>query len=338
MSEISSANIEYDNGGAIAIKGFNFQHAIAALIIICNYEKENFNIYLETKDDIEVNYSDNNFFIQAKSGKLTLNELVKKDKNNKSILSKSFSKTSSQKNNYYKIATIEFSQQEQKKLNKKISQHLFNNNEIYEINDETKKNIVSSLIMQGFEEKSLNEKLNNCFIYFAPFTNNSENSYSYLLGVMNQCKINVDGGRGKLILNELLTLIQQKAEKIINNDNERECKNLDSKCLKGLIKTEQYLTVKNTLVQKLEDKNIINIQTSIQLKEFLLSVGIKHLSLKNKIRAYIGDIDIKSDFVETIKNLWETVSVVFTEEKRNLLLAIIIDLYIDELIYNQKDF
>jgi len=31
-------------------------------------------------------------------------------------------------------------------------------------------------------------------------------------------------------------------------------------------------------------------------------------------------------------------SEVFTEEKRNLLLAIIIDLYIDELIYNQKDF
>ena len=112
-------------------------------------------------------------------------------------------------------------------------------------------------------------------------------------------------------------------------------KNLD---VKSLIKTDQYLTVKNTLVQKLEDKNIINIQTSIQLKEFLLSVGIKHLSLKNKIRAYIGDIDIKSDFVETIKNLWETVLEVFTEEKRNLLLAIIIDLYIDELIYNQKDF
>ena len=115
--------------------------------------------------------------------------------------------------------------------------------------------------MQGFEEKSLNEKLNNCFIYFAPFTNNSENSYSYLLGVMNQCKINVDGGRGKLILNELLTLIQQKAEKIINNDNERECKKLNSEYLKSLIKTDQYLTVKNTLVQKLEDKNIINIQT-----------------------------------------------------------------------------
>ena len=56
MSEVGANQTEYDNGGAIAIKGFNFQHAIAALIIIGNYEKEKFSIYLETKDDIEVVY------------------------------------------------------------------------------------------------------------------------------------------------------------------------------------------------------------------------------------------------------------------------------------------
>ena len=106
MSEVGANQTEYDNGGAIAIKGFNFQHAIAALIVIGNYEKEKFSIYLETKDDIEVVYSDNTFFIQAKNKKLTLNELVKVDKKNKSILSKSLSKTSDKKNNFYKIATI----------------------------------------------------------------------------------------------------------------------------------------------------------------------------------------------------------------------------------------
>ena len=45
------------------------------------------------------------------------------------------SKTSDKKHNLYKIATIEFSEQEQKKLNKKASKYLFDNNEIYEIND-----------------------------------------------------------------------------------------------------------------------------------------------------------------------------------------------------------
>ncbi len=329
---------EYDNGGAIAIKGFNFQHAVAALIIICNYEKENFSIYLETKDDIEVNYSDNNFFIQAKSNRLTLNGLIKSDKHNKSILSKNLSKTSDKKHNYYKIATIEFSEQEQKKLNKKVSQHLFNNSEIYEINNETKIKLAEALIKQGFEEELLKAKLSNCYIYFTPFTKNSENSYNYLLGYMNQCKINVDNGRGKLILNELLNLIQQKAEKVINDDNEKECKQLDSTYLKSLIKTDQYLTVKDTLVQKLEEQNVVNIQNSILIKEFLLSVGIKHLALKNKIRSYIGTIDIKSDFVETIKDLLAKVINKFQRESRNLLLAIIIDLYIDDLIYNQKDF
>lgn len=338
MSEVGANQTEYDNGGAIAIKGFNFQHAIAALIIIGNYEKEKFSIYLETKDDIEVVYSDNTFFIQAKNKKLTLKELVKVDKKNKSILSKSLSKTSNKKNNFYKIATIEFSEQEQKKLNKKLSQHLFRNNEIYEINNEAKNKIVESLIKQGLEEKSLKEKLDNCYIYFAPFTKNSENAYNYLLGLMNQCNINVDNGRGKLILNELLNVIQQKSEKIINSDNEKECKQIDSAYLKSLIKTDQYLTVKNTLVQKLEEKNVINIQSSILIKEFLLSVGIRHLALKNKIRNYIGTIDTKSDFVKTIEDLLANVENVFQEENRNLLLAIIIDLYIDDLIYNQKDF
>ncbi len=338
MSKVVTSKNEYDNGGAIAIKGFNFQHAVAALIIICNYEKENFSIYLETKDDIEVTYSDNNFFIQAKSNQLTLNGLVKADKQNKSILSKSLSKTSDKKHNYYKIATIEFSEQEQKKLNKKVSQHLFNNNEIYEINAEAKTKLIDALIKQGLEEEVSKTKLDNCYIYFTPFSKNSENSYYYLLGFMNQCNINVDGGRGKLLLNELLNLIQQKAEKIINNDNEKECKQLNSAFLKSLIKTDKYLTAKDTFVQKLEEQNVINIQNSIQIKEFLLSVGLKHLALKNKVRNSIGTIDIKSDFVETIKDLLEKVQNAFTEENRNLLLAIIIDLYIDDLIYNQKDF
>lgn len=338
MSEVGANQTEYDNGGAIAIKGFNFQHAIAALIIIGNYEKEKFSIYLETKDDIEVVYSDNTFFIQAKNKKLTLKELVKVDKKNKSILSKSLSKTSNKKNNFYKIATIEFSEQEQKKLNKKLSQHLFSNNEIYEINNEAKNKIVESLIKQGLEEKSLKEKLDNCYIYFAPFTKNSENSYNFLLGIMNQCNINVDGGRGKILLNELLNLIQQKAEKVIKDDNEKECKLLDSSYLKSLIKTDQYLTVKDALVQKLEEQNVVNIQCAIQIKEFLLAVGIRHLALKNKIRSCIGTIDTKSDFVKTIEDLLANVENVFQEENRNLLLAIIIDLYIDDLIYNQKDF
>lgn len=338
MNNVSVEQKDYDNGGAVAIKGFNFQHAVAALIIICNYEKENFSIYLETKDDIEVTYSDNNFFIQAKSNQLTLNGLIKADKHNKSILSKSLSKTSDKNHNYYKIATVEFSEQEQKNLNKKVSQHLFNNNEIYEINADAKTKLIDALIKQGIEEEACKRKLNNCYIYFTPFSKNSENSYNYLLGFMNQCNINVDGGRGKLLLNELLNLIQQKAEKVINNDNEKECKQLNSADLKSLIKTDQYLTVKDTLVEKLEEQNVINIQSSIQIKQFLLSVGLKHLALKNKVRNSIGTIDIKSDFVETIKNLLEKVQNGFTEENKNLLLAIIIDLYIDDLIYNQKDF
>ena len=80
-------------------------------------------------------------------------------------MSKSLSKASDKSHNYYKIATIEFSKQEQKKLNKKISQHLFNKNEIYEINDKTKAELAEALINQGIEE-AIKAKLDNCYILF----------------------------------------------------------------------------------------------------------------------------------------------------------------------------
>lgn len=45
---------DFENGGAIAIKGFNFQKAAISFIAIKNYDKPNFHILVEAKDDFEV--------------------------------------------------------------------------------------------------------------------------------------------------------------------------------------------------------------------------------------------------------------------------------------------
>lgn len=328
---------EYDNGGAIAIKGFNYQSAIAALIIICNYEKENFSIYLETKDDIEVQCEKNSFFIQAKSEKLTIDKLIKTDKNNKSILSKSLSKSIENSNNYYKIATLEFSKKEQEKLTKKVSEHLFKNRDMYEIKDDIKETLIDALVNQGIEKESVKQKLKNSFIYFTPFTDNAENAYNCLLGFMNECNISIDGGKGKMILNELINLINQKSEKRIKNDKEKDCKKLDSKYLKSLIKTERHLSVNKALADRLEQQQVITFQESVLIKESLLSISLKHLALKNKIKNIIGEIDVESDPTVTIKLLYEKVNRIIPEENKSLLFAIIIDLYIDDLIYSQRN-
>ena len=43
-----------DNGGAFAIKGFNFQKSIISLIAISNYNKSGFLLFVENKDDAEL--------------------------------------------------------------------------------------------------------------------------------------------------------------------------------------------------------------------------------------------------------------------------------------------
>lgn len=90
FEEIDKENI--DNGGAIALKGFNYQNAVASLIAILNYDRDNFLLFVETKDDIEVDVEDKHFFIQVKGQHLSLSSLLNIKKNDKGIKNCIFSK------------------------------------------------------------------------------------------------------------------------------------------------------------------------------------------------------------------------------------------------------
>ena len=79
MAEITEVK-EYDNGGAEAIKGFNFQKANLILLAINNYEKKDFKIYIEAEDDIVVNYNNYRAFIQVKKQVHTFNTITKQSK------------------------------------------------------------------------------------------------------------------------------------------------------------------------------------------------------------------------------------------------------------------
>ena len=91
FEEIDKENI--DNGGAIALKGFNYQNAVASLIAILNYDRDNFLLFVETKDDIEVDVEDKHFFIQVKGQHLSLSSLLNIKKNDKGIKNCIFSKS-----------------------------------------------------------------------------------------------------------------------------------------------------------------------------------------------------------------------------------------------------
>ena len=61
-----SSNNLFENGGAEAIKGFNFQKANLILIAINNYLKDNFKIYIEAEDDVVVSYNNYKAYLQVK--------------------------------------------------------------------------------------------------------------------------------------------------------------------------------------------------------------------------------------------------------------------------------
>lgn len=83
---VSVDDEEVDNGGAIALKGFNYQNAVASLIAILNYDKDNFLLFIETKDDIEVDIEDKHVFIQVKGQSLSLTNLLSIENKNSDIL------------------------------------------------------------------------------------------------------------------------------------------------------------------------------------------------------------------------------------------------------------
>lgn len=78
-----------DSGGAVAIKGFNYQKAVIAYIAVLNYQKDGFQIIVENQDDAEIFVKNNKTFIQIKSEKLSLTKISKQDKKTqRSILGK----------------------------------------------------------------------------------------------------------------------------------------------------------------------------------------------------------------------------------------------------------
>lgn len=70
-----------DNGGATAIKGFNYQKASIILVLLKNFEKEEFAIVPEAGDDFEVHVDNKKIYVQVKGTKqLSLKKLIGRKK------------------------------------------------------------------------------------------------------------------------------------------------------------------------------------------------------------------------------------------------------------------
>lgn len=222
--------LEFENGGAFAIKGFNFQKAAISLIAIKNYHKPNFHIFVEAKDDYEVKYDGYEAYIQVKSKKLSINQLLKSDKGY-SILEKNLS--NGNRNSHFKIFVKSFAETDIKKMVEVSQGNICT--PLYSYNDKQKNSILSQL--QDKEKmEEFGDKLLSSYIYMPPFKDSLAEAIPVLLGEMALNEIDVSHKRGQIAVNELFTLIDQKSEFIVKSEEDFQKKAILKEDLKKIFK------------------------------------------------------------------------------------------------------
>lgn len=216
-----------DNGGAIAQKGFNYQNHVISLGAIRNYKKRNFTIYVESDDDFEVTYDDDyHAYIQTKGQKLSICQLLRQTNNKPSIFEKNLSSGDSKSK--YKIVVIGFTEADLKSMQEQIDdEELFYNSWL--LNEEQKQQVKEKI------NNDIGDRINNFALVKTDFENRFESARTFLKGELVNQNISVDG-RDDTILNELMSIIQQKSEKIINTEQDKLLKTIKSEELEVILK------------------------------------------------------------------------------------------------------
>lgn len=222
---------KYENGGAEAIKGFNFQKANLILLAVNNYKKKNFKIYIEAEDDIVVNYEKYKAFIQVKKQVHTFNSITKrenkkiKDSTGKeikvsspSILEKNLKQGTDE--DTFKIIVKDIGQTDKKQLDIKKPGLICS--ELHELNKKAKEKIIKSL------PDDLVKKIDKFYFYISPIHENLNEAEKYLIGCLNTVDVSVDNNRGRAIIAELSLTIDQKAEEVITSEIHKELKSMDT--------------------------------------------------------------------------------------------------------------
>jgi len=233
----------FENGGAYAIKGFNFQKAAICFIAIKNYDKPDFHILVEAKDDFEVRFNGYEAYIQVKSKKLSLNQLLN-SKDGKSILEKNLSNGNN--SSHFKIIVKAFAETDIKKMLESSEGRICS--PLYAYSDEQISNILDKLKdrknIAEFEEKLLSS-----YVYIPPFKDKLSEAIRALLGEMTLNDMDVSNKRGQVAINELFTLIDQKSEYIVEDEKDYNKKKILKKDLQEIFKLSSTIDAFDELLE-----------------------------------------------------------------------------------------
>lgn len=286
----------YDDGGANAIRGFNYQKAVIAYIAICNIENNDFYIIPENSDDIEVYKSGKIAQIQVKGARMGMAKLLEKSKKDQksSIVSKLIDKESGDR---FKIATTDkFTQRDFKCLVETKGE--FCEHGIYQLSNEQKEVIKKELKeTKQFDDAFVDEKVQQIYIMISTFDNDLTHATTYLLGLMAQKNLDVNNNAGIRSLSELFTQIEQKSEIKYKDSSDPlfERKMIQSQDLKrvfeSVLNEDKIKEVRNAF---LED---CNLEQKLQRKvaRQFLSIKVANRSDLSKIICRVREEDSKGN-------------------------------------------
>lgn len=208
-----------NNGGPYAIRGFNYQWAVLALIAIRNLKKDDLNIIVESKDDIEVLLAGSHTFIQVKSSKLSFLKVTSNSEQDKrdSVLIKLIDKGTNDER--FKIVSPDnFASKDKKKLKSCPTGVVFAN--YCCLTEDAVGELLGKLSVSKDQEEAFRRKLSRMCFYFTEFPPNMDVAIRSLLGLMAENGILVDDSRGVNALSQFLLYAQKIAEKDCGQNKE----------------------------------------------------------------------------------------------------------------------
>lgn len=318
---------EIDNGGAEAIKGFNFQKANLILIAINNYKKNSFKVYIEAEDDIVVSYENYKAYIQVKkqihtfsslttkeSKKITAADGKKVTKLSSSIIEKNLSFGT--KSDNYKIFVKDIGITDKKQLVLKKPGSICA--EVYKLNDLARTKIIKSLPVE------LQNKLENFYFFISPINEDLNEAVNYLIGCLNGINVSVDDNRGRIIIAELSLTIDQKAQEVLSKDVDKEIKAMDTNYFSKIFVTWEALNKFDRILDSLGYNEIINKQ----IRNERLKIELNLTNLKKDMHEALVNLFEDDDYMDlTNRNIIDNIIDKFksTDFARYTLISVAIE-------------
>lgn len=299
-----------NNGGAIAIKGFNYQKASIILIMINNYQREDFLIIPEAEDDFQVYVDGKTIFIQVKGEKnITLQKLISKEIIKKNLIP-------GHDEDIRKIFVWDIGENFQNSLKEIVSGNIIS--PLLNYSDEDLKRIADNLNLN--ENQQI--RLKNQYIYKTPFNNNLTEAIKRLFGELVSHNLHINNESGRALLSELSLMIDQKSE-IIVLDNNYSQKTIDNVYLKKVFaRVEQHQKFDRIL-----DKLSYNELKKSKIKQEKTKILVSCQNIKKKTINYCNNLDLEqsteqeliNQIVQIIKNHDSSIT------NNNLIIAIAIE-------------